>query len=173
VDGGTLYGQMATFADDVNAALAALGADPPGRVLVQPYGTVIDDGCLHDDCGGQLAIVLDQLFRAAAFPAPDVLPVPCVCDGEAVAVLRARISRCVSGLDDNGNPPTPEVASAEAAVALVDATALYEAACTFAARFDYALTGTVLPAGPEGRCGAYEVTVTVSPDDYTPPPEEP
>lgn len=168
-----LYAQLAQFADDVLAEIATLGGPPPCRVLVQPYGAVADDGCCDDSvegCGGQLAVVLDQLYRATSFPTPDVLgqPTPCGCGGEAVAVMRARVSRCTSTPDDDGTAPSPDALSAEAALALVDAAALYNAVCTFAGRFDYALTGPVLPAGPEGGCGAYEVTATVAPDDYTP-----
>jgi hypothetical protein len=172
VTGQDLYAQLAQLAQDVLEAVAAGGADAPDRVLVQPYGAIADD--LGDGCS-QLAVALDDLHRARTFPGLDVEGnvAPCSCQGEAVAVMRARITRCVSVPDDDGTPPTPEALSAEAALALIDTAALYEAACTFAARFDYALTGAVVPAGPEGGVGAYEVTVTVSPDDFTPAPEEP
>lgn len=164
-----LYGMLATFADDVLTAIAGHGGAAIDRVLVAPYGQIADD--LGEECSSQLAVVLDQLYRATAFPSIDAegRTRPCTCHGEAVAFMRARVTRCTSTPDDDGTPPTPEDLSTEAAVALIDAVALYDAACTFAARFDYALTAAVVPAGPEGGVGAYEVTVTVAPDDYTAP----
>lgn len=174
MDATTLYDQLAVLVDDVTAAVAALGGEPPCRVLIQPYTAVADDGCCDDPggvCRGQLAVTLDQLFRARDFPLPDVLvrPPSCECGGDPVAVLRARLSRCVPVPDDAGNAPTPEELSEAAALALLDATALLTAACVFSTRYEDAIVGTVLPFGPEGDCGAYEVTIIVGPDDFTAP----
>lgn len=174
----SLYDMLGQFAEDILAALeaakATVAADvaaglTPERVLVQPYSAVADD--IGEDCG-QLAVVLDSLYRSTDFPAPEMFgqPRPCGCvAAEPVAVMRARLTRCVSGPNDDGTPPSAADLTAEAAVALIDAVALFDGACTFAQRFHSHLSGSVVGVGPEGMAGAYEITVTVPPTDYIPP----
>lgn len=173
--GEALYAILATLADDVLAALVEEpGAVPPCRVLVAPYLEVADDNCCDDDeCGGQLAVTLDQLYRSDSFPLPQGLgvPTPCGCGGEPVAVMRARLTRCIPALNDDGTIPTPEALSEGAAVGIIDASALSNGVCSFVSRFpkDNAVPGIVTPVGPLGGCGSYEVTVTVAPDDFVAP----
>lgn len=174
--GAGLYEILATLADDVLAALAAEGGAPPCRVLVAPYLEIADDYCCDTGgCAGQLAVTLDQLFRSTSFPIPEGLgfPTPCGCGGDPVAIVRARITRCVPSLTDAGGVPTVEALSGSAAEALVDASALSAGVCAFVARFpkDNGVPGIVLPVGPLGGCGSYEVTATVAPDEFVPPEE--
>lgn len=175
ITAATLYGLAAALADDVLDALAAQPeAIAPCRVLVSPYLAVADDGCCESPdgtCAGQLAVTVDQVGRSREFPLQTSLGVPMACDcgGDEFVVLRARLSRCVPVLDDQGNAPSPEVLSGVAAVALADAAALSNASCSFGDRVPQGRTvpGPVLPFGPEGGCGAYEVTITVDPDGFT------
>lgn len=152
----------------VRDALIADGADVDRFCPVVP-GQIAWDAC---ECG-QLAQTINPVNATASFPTPanDQRRTACGPSGAALVVTLS-LTRCVQGVDDNGNPPS-------CSALLADATRLENdryivrrtVACYLkAARETYRIldftVGTASSVGPEGGCAGVELTYQIGLHDF-------
>lgn len=128
---------------------------PPCRVGIV-HGEVADDSCeknLQTGADGQLTISLMNVITLY-----DDSP---KCGEERTRFL-IRLVRCAPGMDDQGNPPKPEVLEASAIALRADGDALYRAVtCCWLPRAALSSV-TLTPYGPAGGCAGWTLEVEVS-----------
>lgn len=126
---------------------------PVGTVTLMPGNTVVWDDCCAG--GGQLWVRLISLVPFPNGSQP--------CDVSSLQV-RAGIGvvRCMHGLDDDGNPPTPAAMTGDTLGTTADADLLLQAVQEWSPPPSVARKTLVLetgvPLGPEGLCGGFEWT---------------
>lgn len=148
------------------------------NALEDSAGGAVCDCCVHpgpasppmDFCdgpsgggNGQAWVTYNRIFPAAArFPNQLFDVEACNINSWGVE-LAAGVYRCVSSLDDVGNPPSCAQTSADATMLLSDAAALRQAlVCCFPeGRDTVAVVGDYTPIGPQGGCAGGQMTVTV------------
>ena len=104
---------------------------------------------------------------AARFPIPATDPQRCLTGAYAVE-LELGVYRCVSVVDDQGDPPTCAQRTADAEKLLGDAAALRRAVCCFTQQGRQMIVGEWRPLGPSGGCAGGAMTVTVEAADCCP-----
>lgn len=84
------------------------------------------------------------------------------CAAFTTVTFQMGIYRCVTGMDDDGNPPSCEQLMTDATLLMNDAQVLYRAAfcCDDLAKWSPAL-GPLVPVGPLGNCAGNALTVTL------------
>lgn len=140
-----------------------LEADDAGvdRTCLLVPGDIAWDSC---DCG-QLAQTVTSVSPSSAFPtvSADTPQTPCGPNQMIVNVTLSLV-RCVTGVDENGNPPPCDVLLAEAVRLERDrfiarrAVRCYLQELYDALRLTGFSVGTSTSVGPEGLCGGSELT---------------
>lgn len=105
----------------ITGAPITTGAPAPARIFISPTSPVDDeDAC----CDGQLVVYIVNMYPSDVFPAQSTTPANCGAPLTAVT-FGVRITRCFPSVDDNGNPPSPEILQAAACSAFADARAIW------------------------------------------------
>ena len=153
----------------------ALDQTPAGapcrQCLLLPTSSIPWDDCDCDcDAPGQVALAITQVFGSQIFPAPASPTDWSHCGPNFwVANVVASVTRCVTGIDENGHPPPCDVALAEAIRLEQDRLAVRQAiACCLD---QYKADGTfrvgawiLLPSltvGESGACAGSETSFLV------------
>lgn len=149
--------------DIVKAVTTALAASPGGavaRASVVPGSAIAWDEC---DCEGSLMLAVNRHFRTRNFP-QDASGTYTKCqDTKLVVDCSLAIIRCVSGVDENGDAPTPEQLGADAATQGSDAFTVWEAAQCILSQMEQGvlITDYIINdqsyTGPQGNCAGSEL----------------
>lgn len=142
---------------------------PTRQCLLLPTGMIPWDNC---DCGGQVALAIRRVYAADIFPTEAPYAAWAHCGPKyLVAEVVVSVVRCVTGLDQNGQPPPCATALAEAITLENDRTAVRQAiACCLNAMKKarpptLGVTGWSLGAsvtvGELGGCAGVETTFLV------------
>jgi hypothetical protein len=121
---------------------------------------------------GQAWVVVNRIYPAAArFPNQVFDVTPCKIPSWGAELVMG-VYRCVSTLDDQGNPPSCAQVSGDAIKLLSDAAAMRQAAvCCYPEGADtVAVVGDYTPIAPQGGCGGGQMSITVQFYDCCPPP---
>lgn len=140
---------------------------PDRQCLLLPTFTIPWDDC---DCGGQVALAIQQVYGSDTFPAQFTGGWhPC---GPRWSIVQALVSvtRCVPGMDDQGNPPSCPAELAAAITLENDRTAVRQAlACCLRdlqqARPPRIGNWSLLPSvtvGESGQCAGVETVFLFS-----------
>lgn len=139
--------------------LAATPSGPVGERLIAPgSGPPPADWCCRTAAGlGMAWVRVVRRYRSTTFPVPEASP---VCRAADLAVeCEVGVYRCVSTLDDRGEPPSPAEVTADALAADADACALADAV----SRLTWThVRGAWVPLGPSGGCGGGAQSVVVA-----------
>lgn len=144
--------------DQVRGALEACGADPLNRVHVAA-GFVA-----WDDCCGMLVTAPERIYRTAIFPNEGPDPNGCF-DGFIAVDTVTLLVRCVSVLDDRGQPPSVAALAADYGEVLWEAGIVWDSLVQAlpneweSANLSQAFTGA------EGGCIGVETRLTVGVDE--------
>lgn len=137
----------------------------PGKVVP------VDYCCECPGAGeGQAWVRIDRIYPTSGrFPARATQAEPCGAGGGWAAELVMGVYRCVSTLDDQGNPPPCERIWADAEKLSSDATAMRIAAvCCFPEEGVQSVPGEYEPLESEGGCGGGTMSVLVRFDECCP-----
>ncbi|MBA9005943.1 hypothetical protein [Thermomonospora cellulosilytica] len=149
------------------------------RCCVYPGATVpVDHCCGCEEGEGQAWVQVRRIYptTAARFPQPSTTLEPCDAAGGWGMELVMGVYRCVSVLDDQGNPPSCADVFDDAEKLLSDAAAMRQAlACCFPYTGNDGLdvmAGEYTPMGPDGGCAGGQQTVYVRFTECCPDPED-
>ncbi|MFZ0789744.1 MAG: hypothetical protein WAM94_08990 [Chromatiaceae bacterium] len=142
---------------------------PDRQCLLLPTGMIPWDNC---DCGGQVALAIRRTYAADTFPTEAPWTAWRACGPKyQVAEVIVSVTRCVTGLDQAGQPPPCATALAEAIRLENDRTATRQAiACCLNAyrkamppthRVTAWLLGPSVTVGELGGCAGVETTFLV------------
>lgn len=142
---------------------------PTRQCLMLPTQVIPWDNC---DCGGQVALAIRNVYGSGVFPQPATLTDWTKCGPKyVVAEVVVSVTRCVTGIDQNGQPPLCDVALAEAITLENDRTATRQAIACCLRAFQSARPATfgvsawiILPSvtvGEQGACAGSETVFLV------------
>jgi hypothetical protein len=142
---------------------------PDRQCLLLPTSVIPWDDC---DCGGQVALAITSVYGSNTFPTV-AAPVDWAKCGPRfwVANVTASVVRCVTGIDQNGQPPPCATALAEAIRLEQDRSAVRQAiACCLAQMKETRpptlgvgawLLGPSVTVGEQGACAGVETTFQI------------
>lgn len=143
---------------------------PERQCLLLPTAVIPWDGC---DCGGQVALAIRRVYGAQIFPQETANPTDWHRCGPRlwVADVLVSVTRCVTGIDQNGVPPPCDVALAEAITLENDRTATRQAiACCLQQMRETRppvlgvqswILGASATVGEQGACAGVETSFLV------------
>lgn len=151
----------------------ALGQTPAGaptrQCLLLPTAVIPWDNC---DCGGQVALAILRTYGANVFPTEFTSKTWAHCAPMfAVAEVLASVTRCVTGINQLGEPPDCATALAEAITLENDRTAVRQAIACCLEQMRAAtpptlsvgqwLLGASVTVGEQGACAGVETRFLV------------
>lgn len=141
---------------------------PDRQCLLLPTQTIPWDDC---DCGGQVALAIRQVYGSAVFPAPATNLWEKCSPRYWVAEVLVSVTRCVTGVDQDGQPPLCATALSEAITLENDRTAVRQAVACCLDQYQSAYPPTLgvqkwslgpsVTAGESGGCAGVETTFLV------------
>jgi hypothetical protein len=121
--------------------------------------------CGCGDGQGQASVQITSIYPSQRFPRSGVDEWDEPCDSRKatwVAELTMTVYRCVSGLDDEGQPPTCLQLDSDARIIAADAAAMRRAfACCDWHGYARVVPGSWTPVPPQGLCAGGFMTVLV------------
>lgn len=166
---------LAAIVTGVGACIAdALGQTPAGapdrQCLLLPTAVIPWDSC---DCGGQLALAIRRVYGSQLFAQESANPTEWNRCGPRFWVVDVLVSvtRCITGVDEAGNPPPCATALAEAYTLENDRTATRQAiACCLeqmrqtrppVLNVQAWVLGASVTVGEQGACAGVETSFLV------------
>lgn len=125
----------------------------PGRIVPMDFCDCATTGC------GMAWVRLDAMFPSRAFPTQTT---DARCNDPLASRIELGVTRCLPGMDAQGNPPGVVEQSNAVAVQMADAMAMRRAiACCYGPNSKDYVLGTYQPVGPQGSCGGGTWTFTL------------
>ncbi len=143
---------------------------PTRQCLLLPTAIIPWDDC---DCGGQVALAIRRIYGSQIFPQETANPTDWHHCGPRlwVADVLVSVTRCITGVDEVGNPPLCDTALAEAIILENDRTAVRQAiACCLqqmretrppALGVQSWILGGSATVGEQGACAGVETSFLV------------
>lgn len=159
----TIYNLAMQVLGRATSGLATICAIEPIRVYVAT-GNIAWDDC----CDGQLSVNVTRIYGSSRFPADSAAEMlQCALPMTAIEMSISML-RCVTAMDEDGNPPTPEVVTAQSRRTLGEARAIWRSVLCFLFENKDTFSAVVRGQnflGPEGGFAGSELLITIGLND--------